>query len=346
MRNRRSKWDALLEALLPGQTPVTFLMMLFCVATYLLGALQTRLIWESDGAALLRMGANFGPQTLAGGEWWRLGTYAFLHGGVIHLLFNMMALNNLGPLIELRLGTARFGALYTLSAVTGGIGSLVSGNALSVGASGAITGLIGAGIIIGHLTPGAMAKEIRDRLLFWLGINLLIGFMPGSGLNIDNGAHIGGLVGGAALGWAFLKLERSAPGFVAAARIPLGLLPVLLVASLGWQFYLMRNVAPIRGGAAALGEAGEEALMRSCFDALETEYWAEAERPCGTWRYAVPDRTIPYLIMSALYEELGQTGRADRERRLILALAPDAEDMANLTMPPSERIKVYIAASR
>ena len=68
MRNQRSKWDAFLEALLPGETPVTFLMMLFCVATYLLGALQTHLLWESDGAALLRMGANFGPQTMAGGD--------------------------------------------------------------------------------------------------------------------------------------------------------------------------------------------------------------------------------------------------------------------------------------
>lgn len=346
MRNRRSQWDALLETILPGQTPVTFLMMLFCVATYLLGAIQTHLIWDSDGAALLRMGANFGPQTIAGGEWWRLGTYAFLHGGVIHLLFNMMALNNLGPLVELRLGTARFGALYVVSAVTGGLGSLVSGTALSVGASGAITGIIGAGIVIGHLTPGAMAREIRDRLLFWLGINLLIGFMPGSGLNIDNGAHIGGLIGGAALGWLFLKLEWTAPGFARAARVPLGLLPVALVASLGWQFYLMRNVAPIKGGAAALGEAGEEALMRGCYEELEAENWAAAERPCGTWRYAMPDKTIPYLIMAALYEELGQTGRAEREKRLILALAPDAEDLANLTMPPPERLKVYMAASR
>lgn len=98
MRNQRSKWDAFLEALLPGETPVTFLMMLFCVGTYLLGALQTHLLWESDGAALLRMGANFGPQTMAGGEWWRLATYAFLHGGIIHLAFNMMALRTWGRL--------------------------------------------------------------------------------------------------------------------------------------------------------------------------------------------------------------------------------------------------------
>lgn len=346
MRHRRSSWDTFLEALLPGQTPVTFLMMLFCIGTYILGAIQTGLVWESDGAALLRLGANFGPQTMAGGEWWRLGTYAFLHGGMLHLGFNMMALNNLGPLIEMRLGSARYGALYALSAVTGGIGSLVSGTALSVGASGAITGLIGAGIIIGHLTPGAMAKHIRDRLLFWLGINLLIGFMPGSGLNIDNGAHIGGLIGGAALGWLFLTLERVAPSFASTMRVPLGLLPVALVASLGWQLYLMRNVAPIHGGAAALGEAGEEALMRSCFDALESEDWPAAERPCGTWRYAVPDRTIPYLVMAALYEQLGETSRAEREKALILELAPDAADMANLTMSPPERLKVYMAASR
>ena len=346
MRNQRSKWDAFLEALLPGETPVTFLMMLFCVATYLLGALQTHLLWESDGAALLRMGANFGPQTMAGGEWWRLATYAFLHGGIIHVAFNMMALKNLGPLVEMRLGSARFGAVYAVASVTGGIGSLVSGTALSVGASGAVTGLIGAGIIIGHLTPGAMAKNIRDQLLFWLGINLLIGFMPGSGLNIDNGAHIGGLLGGAGLGWLFLTLEHRAPGFARAARIPLGLLPVAMVVALGWQFYQMRNVAPIRGGAAALGEAGEEALMRSCFEELEAERWSEAERPCGTWRYAVPDRTIPYLIMAALYEQLDQPGRAGRERNLIVALAPDAADMADLNLTPPERIKVYLAASR
>jgi hypothetical protein len=108
----------------------------------------------------------------------------------------------------------------------------------------------------------------------------------------------------------------------------------------------MRNVAPIRGGAAALGEAGEEALMRSCFEELEAERWSEAERPCGTWRYAMPDRTIPYLIMAALYEQLEQPWRAGRERNLIVALAPDAADMADLNLTPPERIRVYIAASR
>jgi hypothetical protein len=246
----------------------------------------------------------------------------------------------------MRLGSARFGAIYAIASVTGGLGSLVSGTSLSVGASGAVTGLIGAGIIIGHLTPGAMARNIRDQLIFWLGINLLIGFMPGSGLNIDNGAHIGGLIGGAALGWLFLTLERRAPGFARAARVPLGLLPVAMVVALGWQFYQMRNVAPIRGGAAALGEAGEEALMRSCFEELEAERWSEAERPCGTWRYAMPDRTIPYLIMAALYEQLEQPWRAGRERNLIVALAPDAADMADLNLTPPERIRVYIAASR
>jgi hypothetical protein len=60
----------------------------------------------------------------------------------------------------------------------------------------------------------------------------------------------------------------------------------------------------------------------------------------------VPDKTIPYLIMAALYDELDQPARARRERNLIVALAPDAADLANLTITPAERIKVYIAASR
>lgn len=126
------------------------------------------------------------------GEWWRLGTAAFLHGSILHLAFNMYVLFMLGPTLERILGHYRYLALYLLAAVGGGVASYVfsSTNTVSVGASGAIFGLMGALVVAG--------RRLRfdvTQVLVLLGINIVIGFLPGG--NIDWRAHLGGLVTGA-----------------------------------------------------------------------------------------------------------------------------------------------------
>ncbi len=127
------------------------------------------------------------------GEWWRLVTAAFLHGSWLHLAFNMYVLFALGPTLERILGHGRYLILYVLAALGGGVASYVFSDirTVSVGASGAIFGLMGALIVAGR----RLRYDITQVLVL-LGINVVIGFIsPG----VDWRAHLGGLVTGAAV---------------------------------------------------------------------------------------------------------------------------------------------------
>ena len=142
------------------------------------------------------------PSAIAQGEWWRLITSTLLHGSILHLLFNMYALYWLGPQLERALGHSRFAALYFLSALGGSVASYWFSDLLtvSVGASGAIFGLITATIVIGR----EMRTDV-SQLIVLLGINVVIGFaQPG----IDWRAHFGGAVTGAAVAFLFTKGTR------------------------------------------------------------------------------------------------------------------------------------------
>jgi rhomboid protease GluP len=142
---------------------------------------------------LARFGALIAP--VPPGQWWRLVTAMFVHIGPLHLLFNMFALTIFGGTIELRYGKARFLALYLGSGVLGSAASLAFSHArISAGASGAVFGIFGAWIALAltHRSHPAMRGQLRS-LLFLVGFNLYIGATtPG----VDNGAHVGGLVGG------------------------------------------------------------------------------------------------------------------------------------------------------
>ncbi len=126
-----------------------------------------------------------------GGEWWRLGTAAFLHGSFLHIAFNMYVLFALGPTLERILGHGRYLTLYVLAAFGGGVASYAFSDlrTVSVGASGAIFGLMGALVVAGR----RLRYDITQVLVL-LGINVVIGFIsPG----VDWRAHLGGLVTGA-----------------------------------------------------------------------------------------------------------------------------------------------------
>jgi len=142
------------------------------------------------------------PAAIAQGEWWRLFTSTLLHGSILHLLFNMYALYWLGPQLERSLGHVRFAALYVLSALGGSVASYWFSplNTLSVGASGAIFGLITATIVIGRET-----RTDVSQLIVLLGINVVIGFLqPG----IDWRAHFGGAAVGALVAFIYTKGTR------------------------------------------------------------------------------------------------------------------------------------------
>jgi len=136
-----------------------------------------------------------------GGQWWRLSSAMFLHGGFIHLVFNGYAIFLLGPLLERIYGSRRFLFIYMASGLASELASVLFTEGPSVGASGALFGLLGALLVFGvkarHTVPVRVARAFSVRLLPWVVVNLAIGFIPG--LPFDNAAHIGGLVTGAVL---------------------------------------------------------------------------------------------------------------------------------------------------
>lgn len=153
-------------------------------------------VFQLGPAALNQLGA-LNSVAIVEGQWWRLLTVMVLHAGLIHFALNSFALYVYGPTLERLLGSGRFLALYVVAGFVGSAASFTVGRtALGVGASGAIFGLLGALI--------AYAWRRRDRggmaqlqgLLLIVGINL---FLAVSIPNIDNAAHIGGLLGGFAV---------------------------------------------------------------------------------------------------------------------------------------------------
>ena len=153
----------------------------------------------TSAADLTNRLALHGPAVDAG-QWYRLVTAGFVHAGLVHLAFNMLLLYRLGEVLEARLGRFRYALLYFVSLLTGSFGALlVSPNAFTVGASGAVYGLL-----------GAAAVGLRERgVNLWqsglgtlLVVNLLFTFFaPG----ISVGGHLGGLAGGALLGAVLLR---------------------------------------------------------------------------------------------------------------------------------------------
>ena len=156
---------------------------------------------DFTGKVMVHFGANFGPFTLSG-DWWRLLTYMFLHGGLMHIAFNMWCLWDLGTLCEHLYGRWTFIAIYLITGIAAGVTSVAwNPQVLSVGASGAIFGLAGALIASFYLgefsLPRVAISGTLRSLLFFVGFNVLFGTLsPG----IDNACHAGGLVSGLILG--------------------------------------------------------------------------------------------------------------------------------------------------
>jgi membrane associated rhomboid family serine protease len=157
---------------------------------------------NAGGGRLTADFALYGP-AVSDGEWWRLVTGGFLHAGLLHILFNMYLLWILGQMLEPMLGSGRFAALYFTALLWGSFGALLlTPDVPTVGASGAVFGLM-----------GAAAVELRARGInpFETGIgglivfNLIFSFVL-SGISI--GGHIGGLIAGAAAGFVFLEADR------------------------------------------------------------------------------------------------------------------------------------------
>jgi membrane associated rhomboid family serine protease len=161
-----------------------------------------------DVATLIAWGANTSSETL-GGEWWRLLTALFLHGDLLHLVLNMWVLLQVGRLTERIYGRWAFLAIYVAAGCVGGLASLLwKSPVVTVGASGAIFGVVGAFLVSlkdRSSVPGALASSYWVSTLIFVVYNLLVG---ASTPVVDNAAHVGGLISGALFGYGLLRHWR------------------------------------------------------------------------------------------------------------------------------------------
>ncbi len=275
--------------------PATFALT-FLVANIFVFLLTTLSGGSDNPGTIIGYGAKLNSLINGRGEWWRFVTPIFLHGGLLHLLFNMYGLWVIGPYVEKLYGSAKFVVFWVLTGVAGVLASYLtvrpnmSGGTLgsflfktvdgpAVGASGALFGLIGILFVFGlkfrHELPEGFKRAFGTGMLPIIIINLFIGFVSRSFVNIDNAAHLGGLVSGACLA---LVVGYKRPGSRGSITIFWHALQVaalaLVVASffLVWRHYdgprLELSIASLQRGLFG-GEAAATAHLKAINDGSE-----------------------------------------------------------------------------
>jgi membrane associated rhomboid family serine protease len=177
---------------IPNQknTPVTKFLSISLIAIFLLQ--------ELTGTLLVKSFALFAP-LVTSGEWWRLISAGFLHGSIIHLLFNVYILWVIGSQLESIVGNVKFIIIYFVSLLGGSFASYLFSpfGSYSIGASGAIFGLMGAMLVVGR-----RRNLDISQITTLVAINVVIGFVLSG---IDWRAHLGGLAAGAFIAWVLLN---------------------------------------------------------------------------------------------------------------------------------------------
>lgn len=197
----------LLTQLLPGLTATTSLIMLvngFWFVMMLMAQVKTGeagggLLGGFGGELLVRFGSGLSryyAPLQTGGEWWRIVTPIFLHGGLLHFFFNSYLLLNLGPVVEQVYGTRRFWVVYLACGIAGSAVSQLLRPVNTVGASGAIMGLIGLLLVYGIRRRSVLGQSIKGLLIRLVLYSVILSFF----FNIDHLNHAGGLACGALMG--------------------------------------------------------------------------------------------------------------------------------------------------
>jgi rhomboid protease GluP len=215
--------------------PVTLALVGVLVAIFA-GEVALEILDSSEG--LLLFGALSRAAVLAG-EWWRLVTAIFLHGGLQHIVGNAVALFVLGMVCEHAFGRAQFVVLFVMTGIAGSVVSMLMSPGPSVGASGAIFGLQGAAIMLFRRHRERLL--IRDRrvglvLIVWALFTIAQGFLTPY---VDNGAHLGGFLAGLVFGRFLTPVVLEPPSQSDTARIRRQTWITAIVlgaAALGWLF--------------------------------------------------------------------------------------------------------------
>lgn len=178
----------------PKKIIMTKLIMLICIVMYIILGIDSNNFFNIGINALVNFGGN-NLLLVQSGEVWRVISAAFLHVSLIHLLVNMYSLVIIGTQVETFIGKFKFLFVYLISALVGSLLSLIfnEANIVSVGASGAIFGLMGALLYFGYHYRLYLSEAIKNQIIPVIVLNLLLGFMVSG---VDNAAHIGGLIGG------------------------------------------------------------------------------------------------------------------------------------------------------
>ncbi len=256
---------------------------------------------------ILRWGANFGPYTLDH-QWWRLLTCMFLHIGIVHLLLNMWALLNVGPLAEAVYGRLNFLLIYFLCGLAGSLASLLWNPAItSAGASGAIFGIIGALIATLYFDKVRIPRHISRPILTSLvasAISVLVyGYFK---TGIDNGAHIGGLVSGLILGTIIGRhLERTEQAR-RSQRIVFVISGVVLLATAVLLWRLNQYVVPLEKAEAALASGKPDVALPYIDQALKEK----------------PRSAEVHFIRANVLARSNQPEQAEAEFKRVLELQP------------------------
>ena len=289
-----------------GESSITLTQVIFgaCIAVYLAMAIAGGSPTVIPGEIERHFGANYGPDTLSG-QWWRLVTYMFLHGGAMHIFFNMWCLWDLGRLCESLYGRWTYAAIYFITGIAGGLAS-VGWHPLvpSVGASGAIFGLAGALIASFYLGEFSLPRyaisgTLRSLLIFAV-FNLVIGQFLGG---VDNACHIGGLVSGLIAGAVIARLAPQVDNPVRRVTVVGAVALIVLVGGLGvWRW----RGEPMK---------------------LAREYQELQEKGDAVGRFQMivrlkPDSVPAHFGLAAAYFNKQQFPQAEAEYKKVLELQP------------------------
>lgn len=306
------------------QFPATTILTGINVAVFIGMVLTGGSIMGFSSQQTILWGGNFGPLTL-GGEYWRLVTAGFVHGGLLHIAFNMWCLWSIGQLSERLFGSWITFAIYILTGVGGSLLS-VGWNPMrfEVGASGAIFGIAGAllsGIKFGHVSvSSAQKRSILSSLVFFVGFNLFLGgAIPG----IDNMCHLGGLVSGLIFGVPLATASASGKKSFEWATI---VLAALVMAGIGGQVVKSKShVSQLRVAAMQIQSGNYPAAIPLLERATASD----------------PSDAQAHLMLGYVYEMTGQRSRAVPEYQRALQIDPNLsaarKQLEELQAAPQEK---------
>lgn len=188
-------------------TNVAFYLLSLLVAPAGIGITANPMSFLSPaGDALFQLGATGTLPIAYYGRWWTLVSASFLHGGLLHLFFNMAALWQLGPFVQQIFGANRFIIIYSVSGVAGFLLSYLAGVPFTIGASASLCGLIGTILYYGKSRGGFVGESVYRQAMGWIIGLVLFGILiPG----INNWAHGGGIVAGLLLGFVLGYEEQN-----------------------------------------------------------------------------------------------------------------------------------------